>query len=349
MPAKFWTSGWDPGTERKAARLTAKHGGSRSFQAIARKWHSNQCETWVPVNARTCSTFSTSYVFPIVGNMDIDAITAPQVVAILREIENRPARETAHRVRQRMDAIFGFAIAEGIGTVNPAALVQKALKPVIRGKQPAGLIELPELVTMLRKCEDECAHPVTKGALRFIALTLARPGNIQKATWAQMDLDGNSPKWSVSAEDMKMDRPWVCPISGPALDVLRALQPLTGRGSYIFPNARHGHKPMSENAIGYLLNRAGYHHRHCAHGFRASFSSIMNQKHAADHDAIESQLAHVTGGVRGAYMRAPFLERRAELLSEWAGLIMAGAKDAETLLLGSAPALIPAPAILRPT
>ncbi len=60
----------------------------------------------------------------------------------------------------------------------------------------------------------------------------------------------------------------------------------------------------------------------------------MNERHPADRDAIEAQLAHVVGGTRGAYLRAPFLERRAELLAEWGGLLMEGAKGAQSLLLG---------------
>src|SRR3546814_8385561 len=55
------------------------------------------------------------------------------------------------------------------------------------------------------------------------------------------------------------------------------LWPLTGACSLVFPNNRHPQRPMSENAIGYLLNRAGYHGHHVPHGFRASFSTIMNE------------------------------------------------------------------------
>src|SRR3546814_6244496 len=68
------------------------------------------------------------------------------------------------------------------------------------------------------------------------------------------------------------------PLSHQTVSVLRALWPLTGACSLVFPNNRHPHRPMSENAIGYLLNRAGYHGHHVPHGFRASFSTIMNER-----------------------------------------------------------------------
>lgn len=78
---------------------------------------------------------------------------------------------------------------------------------------------------------------------------------------------------------MKMKQEHVVPLSRQAVAVIAAVRSLTGRGSLVFPNARHAHSPMSENAIGYLLNRAGYHSRHVPHGWRASFSTIMNERY----------------------------------------------------------------------
>ena len=65
----------------------------------------------------------------------------------------------------------------------------------------------------------------------------------------------------------------------PTKEILAALRLLTGRGPLVFPSTRHAHLPMSENAMGYLLNRAGYHSRHVPHGWRATFSSVMNESH----------------------------------------------------------------------
>jgi integrase len=133
---------------------------------------------------------------------------------------------------------------------------------------------------------------------------------------------------------MKMRTEHVVPLPQQAIDVIEALRPLTGRSPYIFPNSRSNRKPLSENSIGYLLNRAGFHHRHVPHGFRAAFSSIMSERYPADSDAIEASLAHAVQGTRGRYMRANFIDRRRELLAEWAGLLMEGAQDTEMLVKG---------------
>src|SRR3546814_4196250 len=88
------------------------------------------------------------------------------------------------------------------------------------------------------------------------------------------------------------------PMSHQAVAILRTLWPLTGACPLLFPSNRHPHRPMSENAIGYLLNRAGYHGRHVPHGFRAAFSTIMNEwaeRQGKKHDRkiIDLMLAHI--------------------------------------------------------
>ena len=89
-----------------------------------------------------------------------------------------------------------------------------------------------------------------------------------------------------------MRRDHLVPLSRQAAEAVEAVRAFTGRGPLAFPNARHAHRPMSENAIGYLLNRAGYHRRHVPHGWRATFSTLMNERHRGDRQVIDLMLAH---------------------------------------------------------
>ena len=55
----------------------------------------------------------------------------------------------------------------------------------------------------------------------------------------------------------------------------------------MFASARYDHRPMSENAVGYLLNSVGYDGHHVPHGFRAAFWTTMDEwaaRHGKDHD-----------------------------------------------------------------
>ncbi|RYE43463.1 MAG: integrase, partial [Hyphomicrobiales bacterium] len=157
------------------------------------------------------------------------------------------------------------------------------------------------------------------------------------------DLDTDNPVWRVPAARMKMKlankddegRDHLVPLSSQAVAAIDVLRTITGKGPLAFPNARHAHKPMSENAMGYLLNRAGYHSKHVPHGWRSTFSSVMNERFPSDRAVIDLMLAHVDKNkVEGAYNRALHMSRRRELAQLWADLILEGAKPAVELVDG---------------
>jgi integrase len=283
------------------------------------------------------------------------------VLQTLRRIEDRGSIETARRVRQRMSMVFVYGISRALVRDDPAAIITKALRPPKRkGRQPA-VTDLDELRDLLAAVERSPAYPVTLLGSRLIALTAVRPGVLRHARWVDMlniDWDSKHPApdavWHIPADQMKLDLErksdtaydHVVPLSAQAVDVLRAVRRLSGRGELVFPGQRHAHKPMSENAIGYLYNRAGWHGRHVPHGWRAAFSTIMNElaerraREAGneeiaklDRAVIDLMLAHVPKDkVEGAYNRARFMPRRKEIAQEWADLLFEGLPPAASLV-----------------
>ncbi|AOW49860.1 tyrosine-type recombinase/integrase [Acetobacter ascendens] len=100
------------------------------------------------------------------------------------------------------------------------------------------ITNLSELREMMRVVESLPAHPVTILAIRFLALTAVRPGEVNAMPWSELKSD----IWSIPAERMKMKRGHVVPLSRQAMDVLEAVKTLTGRGPMVFPNARWAHR-----------------------------------------------------------------------------------------------------------
>lgn len=336
-------SGKDPATTKKLGKLSGAKTSSETFELIAREWHDLQKSQWVDRHASDVIESLEKEVFPHVGDVPIRDIGVPEVMGLLRLIEARKAIETARRVRQRMSAVFVFAIATGRAAADPAAIVKGAMAPLKKGRQPA-ITNLEDAKVMLQTAEAQFAHPVTKLALRLLALTAVRPGTIGTTPWAEWPEDmAEGFIWRIPAERMKLKlqhkddekRDHLVPLSKQAIEAITALRRLSGRGPLAFPNARHSHKPISENAIGYLLNRAGYPQRHVPHGWRATFSSVMNERFPADKPIIDLMLAHVPKDkVEGAYNRALHMPRRIELAQEWADLILEGAVHANELLVG---------------
>ncbi|MCG7363670.1 integrase arm-type DNA-binding domain-containing protein [Roseomonas sp. ACRSG] len=327
--------GRDPSTEKRLKRAARVHETAQTFEAIARSWHHQNCPKWTQVHAADVLLSLVNHVFPSLGRLPVREITPPMVLAVVRDIERRPAIETAHRVRQRMSAVFVHAISCGLGDADPAAIVKRALLPVPRGRQPA-LTDLEDVRQVLRDAEAIPAHPATKLGLRMLALTVVRPGELRGMMWSEIEgRGGPDPIWRIPAERMKMKKEHVVPLSPAAVEVLEAVRPLTGRYPLVFPNARYAHKPMSENAIGYLMNRAGYHNRHVPHGWRAAFSTIMNGRFRTDRDIIDMMLAHAPKNrTEAAYNRASYTQRRRELAEEWAALLMEDMQPAADLLSG---------------
>jgi integrase len=313
---------------------------------VAREWFETNKVKWAVVHQNDVIRSLERDVFDAIGDIPIAQLTPPLVLAVLREIEARGAIETAKRVRQRISGVFVYAIAQGIAQTDPAEKLGAVLKPLRKGRQPA-ITDLVRLRKMINDAEEDPARPVTRLALRLLALTAVRPSELRGAEWCEFeDLNGKLPLWRIPAARMKgdLDRKdelngdHLVPLTPQALAVLRALWPLTGDGVMLFPGNRHGHKPMSENAIGYLLNRAGYHGHHVPHGFRAAFSTIMNEwaeRHGKAHDrqVIDLMLAHVPKEkVEGAYNRAAYMPRRRELACAWADMLCEGLPEPVVLV-----------------
>ncbi|WP_338030752.1 tyrosine-type recombinase/integrase [Entomobacter blattae] len=327
--------GKDPSIEKKLNRLNTLNRNFDTFETVAREWHASRLPLWTARHTQDVIRSLERDVFPLIGPIPIADLTAPIILSVLQAIENRGAIETAHRVRQRLSDIFVHAIATGRAQMDPAAIIAPALRPVIKGRQPA-ITNLEELKAMLKRVEEEEAHPVTLLAMRLLALTVVRPGELRFAQWNEFeDLEGNNPIWRVPAERMKMKREHLVPLPRQAVETVLTLKPLSGRWEHLFPNIRRPMKAMSENALGYVLNRAGYHHRHVPHGFRASFSSIMNEKFPQDRQIIDLMLAHAPSNkVESAYNRAHHHEKRRELAQAWADIVTEELKTPAELIMG---------------
>lgn len=339
--------GIDPGAEKKRVATAEKRAEAHSFESVAREWHEVNKGRWTKVHQYDVLRSLDRDVFPTLGKRHINDIEAHDVLDMLRKIEKRGSIETAKRIRQRISGVFLLAISKRIARDNPAKDLEAALLPKPKAKKQPAIVDLAELRDLLTKTEQSGASPVTLLASRLLALTAVRPGVVRGAKWEEFnDLEGDEPYWRIPAERMKLtlDRKdevafdHVVPLAPQAVDVINAIRRLTGRSELVFPGQRHAHIPLSENAIGYLYNRAGWHRRHVPHGWRAAFSTIMNERAklagiADDRAVIDLMLAHVPENrVEAAYNRAEFLPRRREIACEWADLLLEGLLPADDLL-----------------
>lgn len=319
-----------------------------TFERAARAWHAQQLGGWTAVHAADVLASLVADVFPAIGADELDAIDAPAVLRIVRTIEERGAIQTARRVRQRISDVFALAVSEGWAQADPAAIVGRALTRAPAARHHAALTTIEDAKALLAAAELVDAGDVVKLASRFLALTAVRLAAVRGARWSEIeDLDGSAPVWRVPAARVKLAaakkldeaNDHLVPLAPAAVAVLRAARALsdgtcdgTCDGSGLVFPGRGGSSPLAENTINALYGRTRFAGRHVAHGWRATFSTVMNERRPADRWIIDRALGHVlkredekgrieTAKVEGAYNRSQHLDPRRRVLEEWASIL----------------------------
>lgn len=307
----------DPAASKQAEKQARKIAADNAFETIARQWFAKHMTGKSESHReRTINRLETD-IFPWLGKRPIADIKPQELLVCLRRIEERGAIETAHRVRWSCSKVFRFAIAAGIAENDPADLVKEALtRP---NPQAFPTITDPQRIADLMRALDMLeASPVVRSAVRLAPLVFVRPGELRKAEWAEIDLA--KAEWRIPSSKMKSRALHIVPLSRQAMEILRDLQPLTGRGKYVFPSARSLDRPMSEAAVNVALRRLGYEKEEfTGHSFRKIASTLLNESHLWHQDAIERQLAHgERNEVRAAYNYAEHLPERNKMMQWWA-------------------------------
>ena len=310
--------GIDPGLVRKLRRsIGPESTAAGSFKAIAEEWFGLYQERWSESNRTRTWRLLTRELFPWLGARPIGQISAPEVLAALRRIESRGARDTAKRTRQIASQVFRYAIAVGRSERDPAQQLAGVLAPkTVRHR--AAVTDPKDVGPLLLTLDGYQGSPIVRAALQLQPLTFVRPGELRKATWQEIDF--RAAEWRIAADRMKMRQPHIVPLSRQALTVLWDLLALTGPNGYLFPSPRTSQRPMSDNAVLAAMRRMGIPKEEmCGHGFRAMARTILDEVLNYRVDWIEHQLAHAVRDSTGrAYNRTAHLAGRREMMQGWA-------------------------------
>lgn len=307
---RLLADGVEPNVQRKIERAAS----TETFEAIGREWLAHRAKTTATVTQQK-ATWLLEQIFAEIGSRPILDVTAPELLAALRKIEARGHHESAHRAKQKCGQVFRYAIATGRAERDISADLRGALVPVV-AKNHAALTDPAEIGALLHAIDSYEGQPVTAAALKLAPLVFVRPGELRGARWAEFDLDAG--EWRIPGERMKMGEQHIVPLSRQAVAILRRLEPLTGRGEYVFPSLLSVTRPMSNNTVNTALRRLGYtKDQMTGHGFRAMASTLLNEQ-GFPPDVIELQLAHAERNkVRAAYNRAQRLTERKQMMQAW--------------------------------
>lgn len=311
---RLLSDGVDPGENRKAQKATIAANAANDFEVVSREWFGKYTSNWSEAHSSRILRRLERDIFPWLGSRPIAEISPPELLNVIRRIENRGALETAHRALSNCGQVFRYAIATGRAERDPSQDLKGALPPV-KGTHFPAVTDPKRLGEILRTFDSYNGTLIVSAALRLAPLVFVRPGELRTAQWSNIDLEKS--EWSYTVT--KTNTPHIVPLSTQATQILREIYPATCRSPYVFPSARTNKRPMSDNAILGALRRMGISKEEvCVHGFRATARTLLDEVLGIRPDYIEHQLAHAVRDPNGrAYNRTAHLKERKHMMQQW--------------------------------
>ncbi len=325
--------GVDPSEHRKATNATRAGLAANTFEVIGREWYAKVAPSLADTTKEKIIRRLEVDAFPVIGNLPIASIAAADLIRVIERIEQRGSVDIARRVHNYVGRVFRYAVGRGLASRDPSRDIElKDILPPADVQHHASVTDPKAAGGLLRAIDGFTGSFTTRCALRLAALVFVRPGELRHAEWTEFDFDKT--EWRIPAGKMKMKEQHIVPLSAQAIAVLREIQPLTGRGRYVFPSERGGGRPMSENTINGALRRLGYtKDEMTGHGFRSMASTLLHELHFS-HAVIERQLAHgERNKVAAAYNFAEYLPERRKMMQQWSDYLDKLKAGAEVIAL----------------
>ena len=331
----------DPAAVREAKRKDDEK-KKHTFRAVGEEWATKKLEKENKAQATIKrERWNLGQLNREIGDRPLCEIEPPELLTTMRRVEARGRYYTVRRLRSTASRVFQYGIGASYCSNDPTRDLKHALTKAPKAKPRPALTDPDEVGDLMRRIEvyDAKNGGLVHYALKLIALTMVRPGELRLAEWTEFDEPNRI--WLIPAEKMKMRNDHEVPLSHQARAILAKLRPLTGRCRYLF--SYDDAVPMSDNTLNKALRIMGYATGpggdHCAHGFRSTASTLLNEEGAFDGDVVESQLAHDTeekkrrrrdevvrrqlgkgdkNKIRGIYNRAAYWAERVRLMQHWA-------------------------------
>jgi integrase len=335
---KLVWEGKDPIEVRAAERAAGKVAKAKSitFEACATAYMAAHEAGWRNAKHRQQWTNTlTTYAYPVIGKLPVDAIDTGMVMQILEPIWTEK-NETASRVRGRIETILDWARVKGHWSGDNPARWAGHLEHLLAARAKVHKVvnhpalpweQMPEFMAQLRTVEGLAAK-----ALEFTILTAARSGETRGLPW-EGELDVPRELWTVPAQRMKREREHRVPLTAPALAIVEYMRSVR-QNDYVFPGDQ-ADAPLSDMALTETIRRmnearakAGLplwvdpkqgNREVVPHGFRSSFDDWVGEDTDFPDWLADAALAHAKGDkVEAAYKRGDALKKRRKLMDAWA-------------------------------
>ncbi len=205
----------DPSAYRKARKRSRREWARNSFEAVATEWLAKHSPNWSADHARYLERELRKNVFPWIGTKPVGELTAPELLSVVRRVEEGGRLKMAHRVLQTCGRVLRYAVATGRAARDVSWDLRGALPPAPPKRHFAAITDPKEVGPLLRVLDGYAGTLPVRCALRLAPLVFVRPGELIRAEWADIDLDEAEWRYTVT----KTGTPHVVPLARQAVAI----------------------------------------------------------------------------------------------------------------------------------
>lgn len=294
------------------------------FSIAANEWFEKNRRAWVLHTQDTKLAMFKNWIFPEIGQMQLEDIKPRHVLTIIKKLEEKGKTSTTRKVRQVISKVFNYSIASEYCELNPASALHDAMMPHVQKNHPS---LTPNQLTKFFYSVDRKGRLTNQGKRAFLLIALSALRSIEciAAEWTEIDFKKGL--WTIPEDRMKMRREHIVPLTPQMIIILKAQKAEYPDSKYVFQSPQHKDKPMNPWSLSRAIHHAGYGGKHVLHGFRHLFSTYCYESNKWRDDAIEMSLAHIIPGVRGVYNKAKYIDERRDLMTWYNQQMLVWAKD----------------------
>jgi len=250
----------------------------------------------------------TRHILPLLGNRLVRDVTPPEIVRFMRSVAAgktaanvktgfrgraiiKGGRGTATRTVGLLGGIFSFAVSEGIISVNPARGIKRPADQRREVRLSLGQYRL--LGRALAVAQTNGENPAAILAIKLLALTGCRRGEIERLGWSELDLSGQCLRLKNTKEG-KSIRPL-------GRTVVELVSELPEESEFVLPGRAMGKSFTGlPKAWRRIMQKAELDHL-TPHGLRHAYASVACDLGYAE-PTIAALLGHATNTMTGRYI-----------------------------------------------
>ncbi len=161
-----------------------------TFRDIAELWHQKNANRWKPITSNRHYKSLVRDIYPFIGDMPIGEITKADLLKIIHPHEIKGHHEVTHRLHDRLETIFDFAVGASYTDNYPFIGLKKALAPKPRvTSQPA--IHPNEAHKMMEIIKNTPSRKIVKIYTELLAHLFTRPSELRLAQWSEFNLSAS--------------------------------------------------------------------------------------------------------------------------------------------------------------